>query len=127
VRADAVVAAPGVEPFTRLPPWVELALAPERYSHTGQLARLDHLAGARCLIVGGHQAAFEAAALLGEHGAERVGVVHRHAPPRFTDADWGFVEPLIEATVTSPGWFRRLPTAHRDAIERRFWAEALAA
>jgi cation diffusion facilitator CzcD-associated flavoprotein CzcO len=123
VNADAVVATPGVEPFTRLPSWVERALPPERYSHTSQLARLERFAGARVLIVGGRQSAFETAALIAEAGAERVDIVHRHAPPRFTTADWRFVEPLMEASVRWPGWFRSLPPAHREAIERRFWAE----
>ena len=53
VRADTVVAAPGVGPFTRLPTWVERSLPPERYSHTSELARLERFAGARVLIVGG--------------------------------------------------------------------------
>jgi thioredoxin reductase len=123
VRADAVVATPGVEPFTRLPSWVIGALSPARYSHTSQLARLDRFAGARVLIVGGRQSAFETAALLTEGGAERVDIVHRHAPPRFTTADWGFVEPLMDASVRWPGWFRSLAPAHREAIDRRFWAE----
>jgi thioredoxin reductase len=123
LHADAVVVAPGVEPFTRLPSWVQRVLPPERYSHTSQLAQLDGLAGARTLIVGGRQSAFETAALLGERGAERVDIVHRHDPPRFTTADWGFVEPLIEATVRWPGWYRALAPADREAIDRRFWAE----
>jgi FAD-dependent urate hydroxylase len=29
----------------------------------------------------------------------------------------------MEATLRSPGWFRRLPTAQRESIERRFWEE----
>jgi thioredoxin reductase len=123
VRADAVVAAPGVEPFTRVPSWPERLLPPDRYSHTSELAHLERFAGARVLIVGGRQSAFETAALLAERGAERVDVVHRHAPPSFTTADWGFVEPLIEASVRWPGWFRALPAAEREAIDRRFWAE----
>jgi thioredoxin reductase len=123
VRADTVVAAPGVGPFTRLPTWVERTLPPERYSHTSELARLERFDGARVLIVGGRQSAFETAALLAESGAERVDVVHRHDPPRFTTADWGFVEPLMEASVRWPGWFGRLAPAHREAIERRFWRE----
>ena len=110
----------GVGPFTRLPTWVERTLPPERYSHTSELARLERFAGARVLIVGGRQSAFETAALLAESGAERVDVVHRHDPPRFTTADWGFVEPLMEASVRWPGWFGRLARAHREAIERRF-------
>jgi thioredoxin reductase len=123
VRAAAVVAAPGVEPFTRLPGWVESALPPERYSHTARVVQPDLLAGARVLIVGGRQSAFETAALLAESGAERVDVVHRHDPPRFAAADWSFVDPLMEATLTTPGWFRSLPTPEREAIGRRFWAE----
>jgi FAD-dependent urate hydroxylase len=123
VRADTVVAAPGVGPFTRLPTWVERTLPPERYSHTSELARLERFDGARVLIVGGRQSAFETAALLAESGGERVDVVHRHDPPRFTTADWGFVEPLMEASVRWPGWFGRLAPAHREAIERRFWRE----
>jgi cation diffusion facilitator CzcD-associated flavoprotein CzcO len=123
LRADAVVAAPGVEPFVRLPSWVERAVSPERYSHTSRVAQPERFAGARALIVGGRQSAFETAALLAEAGAERIDIVHRHDPPRFAAADWRFVEPLMEATVRWPGWFRALPTAEREAIEHRFWAE----
>jgi cation diffusion facilitator CzcD-associated flavoprotein CzcO len=123
LRADAVVAAPGVEPFTRLPSWVERAVSPEHYSHTSRVAQPERFAGARVLIVGGRQSAFETAALLAEAGAERIDIVHRHDPPRFTAANWRFVEPLMEATLRWPGWFRTLPTAQRQAIERRFWAE----
>ena len=123
LRADAVVAAPGVEPFTRLPSWVEHAVSPERYSHSSHVAEPERFAGARVVIVGGRQSAFETAALLAEAGAERIDIVHRHDPPRFTAADWRFVEPLMEATLRWPGWFRRQPTAQRQAIERRFWAE----
>lgn len=123
LRAKAIVVAPGVERFTRLPSWVGRALPQERYSHTAHLGHPRRLAGARCLIVGGRQSAFETAALLAEAGAERVDVVHRQAAPRFTHADWGFVEPLVERTLRWPGWFRTLPAAQRSAIERRFWAE----
>jgi cation diffusion facilitator CzcD-associated flavoprotein CzcO len=123
VRADAIVAAPGVEPFAQLPSWVEGALPPERYSHSSTVVQPDRFAGARVLIVGGRQSAFETAALLAEAGAERVEVVYRHDTPRFTPADWAFVEPLIEATVRWPGGYRRLSTARREAIERRFWSE----
>jgi FAD-dependent urate hydroxylase len=94
LRADAVVVAPGVGPFIRLPAWVERALPPERYSQTAHFTRPDRLVGARVLLAGGRQSAFETAALLAESGAERVDVVHRHDPPRFTAADWSFVEPL---------------------------------
>jgi len=123
VSADAVVAAPGVAPFTHLPEWVDGALPPERYSHTARVAQPHRFAGARVLIVGGRQSAFETAALLAEAGAERVDIVHRHAPPAFTASDWDFVEPLMKTTLRRPGWFRSLPNLERQALERRFWAE----
>lgn len=123
VRADAVVATPGVEPFTWLPAWVRRSLPREGYSHTADVAQPRRFSGARVLVVGGRQSAFETAVLLAEAGAERVDIVHRHAPPRFTMADWRFVEPMIDATVTSPGWWRRLSAARRQAVERRLWAE----
>jgi FAD-dependent urate hydroxylase len=123
VRADAIVAAPGVEPFARLPSWVERMLPPERYAHTSQVAQPERFAGTRSLIVGGRQSAFETAALLAESGAQRVDLVYRHGTPRFTAADWRFVEPMIEATVRWPGGYRRLAPGRREAIERRFWAE----
>jgi thioredoxin reductase len=52
--------------------------------------------GARVLIVGGRQSAYEWAALIGEAGAERIDVVHRHDEPRFDRVSWAFVEPHIE-------------------------------
>jgi cation diffusion facilitator CzcD-associated flavoprotein CzcO len=123
VRAGAVVAAPGVEHFARLPSWVRRDLPRKRYSHSGELAQLERLAGARVLVVGGRQSAFEWAALLAERGAAQVEIVYRHHTPRFAPADWGFVEPQLSATHTIPGWFRSLSEATRDNIARRFWTE----
>jgi FAD-dependent urate hydroxylase len=37
--------------------------------------RFDELAGSRVLIVGGRQSAYEWAALIREHGAERIDIV----------------------------------------------------
>jgi cation diffusion facilitator CzcD-associated flavoprotein CzcO len=123
VRAGAVVATPGVEHFARLPAWVRRGLSRNRYSHSGEVTHLDRLAGARVLIVGGRQSAFEWAALLAERGAEHVEIVYRHPTPRCAPADWGFVEPQVTAALATPGWFRSLSEATRDVIARRFWAE----
>ena len=77
---------------------------------------LTALHGARVLIIGGRQSAYEWAALLGEHGAERIDVVHRHAAPRFDRVSWRFVDPHVESTLAIPGWWRTLPAggARRD-------------
>jgi hypothetical protein len=120
VVADAVLAAPGVRYYTNVPGWAS-AVAPDRAAHTCDLVRFDEFAGARVLIVGGRQSAYEWAALLREHGAERVDLVHRHDVPRFDRADWSFVDAHVERTMQLPGYWRNLPQAERDAIALRFW------
>jgi len=121
--ADAVVAAPGIARFAVIPEWVPASLPNYRWTHTSELVRFDQLYDARIVIVGGRQSAFEWAALLAEAGAASIYVVHRHDPPSFEASDWGFVNELIDDTIRIPGWFRRLPTAEREGISQRFWAE----
>jgi cation diffusion facilitator CzcD-associated flavoprotein CzcO len=120
VAADAVVAAPGISHFTVRPDWAE-SVPPGRSTHTCDLVRFEALAGARVLIVGGRQSAYEWAALLAEHGAGRIDLVHRHDVPKFERVSWRFVDPHVEATVRVQGWWRNLPRAERDAIGRQFW------
>jgi hypothetical protein len=73
------------------------------------------------LIVGGRQSAYEWAALLAEHRAERIDLVHRHDVPRFERVSWQFVDPHMEATMRVQGWWRTLPKTEQDAIARQFW------
>jgi cation diffusion facilitator CzcD-associated flavoprotein CzcO len=120
IVADAVVAAPGIRNFTNLPAWAGSVPA-ERAAHTCDLVRFEDLSGARVLIVGGRQSAYEWAALLLEHGAARVDLVHRHDVPRFERVSWTFVDAYMETTLRVPGWWRSLPKAEQDAITRRFW------
>jgi thioredoxin reductase len=120
VEAAAVVAAPGLSHFTTVPGWAA-ELGSGRGSHTCDLVRFDELSGARVLVVGGRQSAYEWAALIGEQGAERVDVVHRHDVPRFEKVSWKFVDAHVEMTVRVRGWWRDLPAAEKDAISRRFW------
>jgi thioredoxin reductase len=120
IAATAVVAAPGIASFQALPEWA--GSVPEGMgSHTCELVRFEHLWGARVLIVGGRQSAYEWAALIGEAGAERIDIVHRHDEPRFDHVSWKFVDRYMEDTVRVPGWWRHLDQAERDAIGRRFW------
>jgi FAD-dependent urate hydroxylase len=120
IVADAVVAAPGIRNFTNLPAWAGSVPA-ERAAHTCDLVRFEDLSGARVLIVGGRQSAYEWAALLVEHGAARIDLVHRHDVPRFERVSWKFVDAYLETTMRVPGWWRSLPKAEQDAITRRFW------
>ena len=120
VTADAVVAAPGVGFFTNRPDWA-VSVPPGRAAHTCDLVRFEDLSGARVLIVGGRQSAYEWAALVAEHGAERIDLVHRHDVPRFERVSWKFVDPYMETTMRVRGWWRSLPKAEQDAITTQFW------
>jgi FAD-dependent urate hydroxylase len=120
VAADAVVAAPGIYHFANRPAWAG-SVPPGKAAHSCDLVRFEDLSGARVLIVGGRQSAYEWAALLAEHGAERIDLVHRHDVPRFEQVSWQFVDPYMDATMRVRGWWRTLPKPEHDAIARRFW------
>ena len=67
------------------------------------------MTGARVLIIGGRQSAYEWAALLREHGAARIDIVHRHDIPRFERVSWKFADVHVERTLKVPGYWRNLP------------------
>src|ERR1700733_8857975 len=120
IAADVVVAAPGAAYFRRFPEWA--TLLPEGVSaHTCALVRFQELAGARVLVGGGRQSAYEGAALLGELDVERVDIVHRHDIPRFERVSWKFVDPYMDATISRRGWWRSLSTTEQEAIAQKFW------
>ena len=120
LAAGAVVAAPGVRYFQHRPEW-STSLPEWLCSHTCELVHFDDFDGARVLIVGGRQSAYEWAALAGEHGAERVDIVHRHDVPRFDRVSWKFVDPYVEQTLATRGWWRTLSGSEQEAIARKFW------
>jgi cation diffusion facilitator CzcD-associated flavoprotein CzcO len=120
IQADAVVAAPGIRHYANVPDWAA-ALPAGTAAHTCDLVRFDDMAGARVLIIGGRQSAYEWAALLREHGAARIDIVHRHDVPRFERVSWEFADAHVERTLNIPGYWRNLPASEQDAIARRFW------
>ena len=89
----------------------------------GALVDFRPLKGKRCLIIGGRQSAFEWTALLNEAGAAAVHVSHRHDSPAFAEADWSWINPLVDAMVDNPGWFRNLSPEEKDEVNHRLWAE----
>jgi thioredoxin reductase len=123
VTADAVLLAIGFRFFAHAPPDVVSGLPAGRWAHTCDLANLERLRGERCLVLGGRQSAFEWAALLHEAGAASVHVVHRHDSPRFAEADWSWVAPLVERFEHEPGWYRSLPATGREILDHRLWCE----
>jgi thioredoxin reductase len=120
ITADKVLVAPGIGYFLNLPEWYA-DIPPARRSHTCELVSFDALAGARVVIIGGRQSAYEWAALLCDHGAEHVDVVHRHSTPRFAKVNWGFVDQYVDQTLNHPGWWRGLSVERQRAIAAEFW------
>jgi cation diffusion facilitator CzcD-associated flavoprotein CzcO len=120
LTAERVIAAPGIGHFTSMPPWYDQVPA-ELRSHTCDLVSFDDLAGVRVAVIGGRQSAYEWAALLCDHGAEQVAVVHRHAAPAFAKVSWAFVDPYVDQTLAQRGWWRNLSSETRAAITAEFW------
>lgn len=120
ITADKVLAAPGVGYFRNLPEWYA-DVPRDRRSHTRDLVSFDALAGARVVIIGGRQSAYEWAALLCDHAVERVDVVHRHNTPKFAKVSWRFVDQYVDQTLRHPGWWRGLSPERQRAIAAEFW------
>ncbi len=120
ITADKVLACPGVRHFIQLPAW-HSAVPADRRSHTSELVEFGAFGDSRVAVIGGRQSAYEWAALLCDHGADRVDVVHRHELPRFEKVSWRFVDALVEQTLAERGWWRHLPSARRQEIALQFW------
>ncbi len=120
ITSEAVVAAPGIRHFQQLPSWAD-SVPPGVGVHTCDLVHFEDLRGARVLIVGGRQSAYEWAALIGEQGAARIDIVHRHDVPPFERVSWAFVDDYINCMLAEPGWWRALSHAEQERIDRRFW------
>jgi FAD-dependent urate hydroxylase len=120
ITAEKVLAAPGIAHYTQLPKWYD-AVPAERRTHTSERVTFDDLAGARVAVIGGRQSAYEWAALLCDHGAARVDVIHRHDTPAFEKVSWAFVDPYVKQTEAERGWWRRLPVQRQQAVALEFW------
>jgi hypothetical protein len=120
IVAEKVLAAPGIGSFVNLPVWYDDVPA-DRRAHTSGLVSFDALSGARVAIIGGRQSAYEWAALLCDHGAERVEVVHRHDTPTFAKVSWAFVDAHLQQTLTHRGWWRALRHEEQRVIAATFW------
>ncbi|MGR8999821.1 MAG: FAD-dependent oxidoreductase, partial [Gammaproteobacteria bacterium] len=123
IMSTHVVIAVGFKYFKNEPHDLVERLPAGCFSHTCDLVDFTDLKGKRCLIIGGRQSAYEWAALLNEAGAAAVHVSHRHDSPAFADSDWSWINPLNDAMVDNPGWFRNLSPEEKEAVNHRFWAE----
>lgn len=123
INARRVVLAPGFKHFAHVPAELIARLPQGRYQHTCEFVDFSDAKNKRYLIIGGRQSAFEWAALLLEAGAAAVHLSHRHASPAFAEADWSWVNALVNNIAEDPGWFRRLSQTEKDAVSHRLWAE----
>lgn len=123
IEAEKVVVAIGMGYFKNQPSELTALLPAGRYSHTCDAVEFSSQKGKRVLILGGRQSAFEWAALLNDEGAAEVHLAHRHESPKFAEADWSWVPPLVDHMVDEPAWFRNLPQAEKDAVSKRMWGE----
>jgi cation diffusion facilitator CzcD-associated flavoprotein CzcO len=123
INAQKVVLAPGFKHFAHVPEELKAKLPAGSFKHTAEFVDFGGARNKRYLIIGGRQSAFEWAALLLEAGAAAVHLSHRHASPSFEEADWTWVNLLVDNMIENPSWFRCLSQAEKDAISHRMWAE----
>ncbi len=123
IEAEKVVVAIGMGYFKNQPSELTAILPEGRYSHTCDAVEFSGQKGKRVLILGGRQSAFEWAALLNDEGAAEVHLAHRHESPKFAEADWSWVPPLVDHMIDEPAWFRNLPQEEKDVVSKRMWGE----
>jgi cation diffusion facilitator CzcD-associated flavoprotein CzcO len=123
IKAKHVALAPGFKHFANVPDDLKRRLPPGRFQHTAEFVDFTTAPHRRYLIIGGRQSAFEWAALLIESGAAAVHLTHRHPSPAFAEADWSWVNPLVDGIAENPSWFRQLSDDEKTAIIQRMWGE----
>jgi cation diffusion facilitator CzcD-associated flavoprotein CzcO len=123
LTAKNVVLALGFRYFKNIPESYSALFPAAQFAHTCDLVDLAPLKGKRVLIIGGRQSAFEWAALLHEQGADAVNLSFRHPAPSFQQADWSWVNPIVDGMVENPGWFRRMTEDEKKQVNQRLWAE----
>ena len=123
IAARSVVLALGFRYFERVPDEYVSLFPRDRITHSCDSVEFESLKGKRVLIIGGRQSAFEWAALIHEHGAGAVYLSYPHPTPAFRPSDWSWVNPLVDALASDPGWFRRLPLEGKEELNGRMWAE----
>jgi Pyridine nucleotide-disulphide oxidoreductase len=133
LRANRLVVAAGIAPFTHRPDFTK-GLPPELVSHTDDHSDLGVFKDSDVLVIGGGQSALESAALMHEsgasvsvavrkdhlnwlHGGKYHRMLGRLAPLVYAPTDVG---PMgISRVVAVPDLFRRLPRRAQDPMATR--------
>ncbi len=123
VHAQRVVLAVGFKYFVNQPKEITDVLPQNSYEHTCSFVQLKSMKDKSCLILGGRQSAFEWAALLADAGAKAVSLAYRHDTPAFSEADWSWVNKLVNAIPDNPAWYRQLTDEGKSKVSYDLWAE----
>ncbi|QHV97764.1 NAD(P)-binding domain-containing protein [Spirosoma endbachense] len=123
IQAQNVVLATGFEHFACYPPELVALLPAGCFQHSCDAVTMSDYRGKRVLLIGGRQSAFESAALLREAGAQQVHISYRHETPRFEEANWSWVETIVEQMAGQPDWFSRLSAQQQQQYRYKLWAE----
>ncbi|WP_420151137.1 NAD(P)-binding domain-containing protein [Spirosoma sp.] len=123
IQAQNVVVATGFEHFAYYPPELVALLPAGHFQHSCDAVTMSAYRNKRVLVIGGRQSAFESAALLREAGARHVHISYRHDTPRFEEADWSWVETIVEQMAGQPDWFSCLSTQQQQEYRHKLWAE----
>ena len=114
IQAQNIVLATGFQHFACYPDKLVALLPTGRFQHTCDAVDMGMYSGKRILLIGGRQSAFESGALLREAGAQHIHISYRHDTPRFEEADWSWVETIVEQMAEQPGWFRGLSAEEQE-------------
>ena len=123
ITAKKVLLALGFRYFKNIPQEYTEMFSTDYITHTCDHVDFSDLVNKRCMIIGGRQSAFEWAALLQEAGAGEIHVAHRHDTPEFVDADWSWVNAVVDRIADHPGWFRNLSAAEKEKVNHQLWSE----
>lgn len=123
VQAQNIIIATGFQYFAHYPDKLVALLPAGRFQHSCDAVNMDVYAGKRVLLIGGRQSAFESAALLREAGAQQIHISYRQDTPRFEEADWSWVETIVEHMAVQPDWFRSLSAEEQEQYRYKLWAE----
>ncbi len=123
IKAINVLIAIGFKFFKKLPVYLTKKLPAGSFTHTCDVVKFEKFKDKSVLIIGGHQSAYEWAALIVEAGAKTVHISHRHEAPEFAESNWSWIDPIMDQMVDNPEWYRTLNEKEQEEIERKFWIE----
>jgi len=117
IKSKNIVAAPGFGPFQHIPEPFKIMFEQSGipFEHSCNYVDFSNGKHKNFLIVGGRQAAFEWASIIGQEREDaQVYISYRHTTPSFEESDWSFMDDLSNLTLNNPGFFKKLKKEEQD-------------